>query len=532
MGLCYLLTLYCAIRAAASPVSWRWDAAAVAACAAGMASKEVMVSAPLIVLLYDRVFLFPSLAEALVRRKGLYAGLAATWLLLLVLVVPSLTRSGSAGWGQGVSSWEYLLTQAGAIVRYLRLFIWPDPLVLDYGTAVVRQPSEIVPQALLVLLLLGATTWSWRRYAWAAFLGTWFFAVLAPSSSIVPILTQTAAEHRMYLPLAPLVTLAVVGGYLAWLRIVQPSAGAAGLLRARGGPAMAVASVALLLAVRTHSRNHDYRTQFAAWEATLRDWPSNQRPRLAMADRLMATGDVPRAIQKYTEALQRAPRDAAIYNSRGVACQKLGQYESAVADHTRAIELDPDWLAYNNRGVAHRYLGRFPEALEDHTKAIQLNPQSAQVWYSRGVVRRLAGQSDLALTDFTRAIELQPEMAEALHDRGALNQTAGNLEAALSDYTKALEVAPQNPLPWVNRGGLNQQLGRLQAAVDDYSRALALDPRDGPTYLSRAVCYLALERPELARSDLMAAQRLGISPDPAIISQLQNALQSRTGGTQ
>jgi hypothetical protein len=94
MALCYLATLYCAIRAHAHPDRWGWRAAAIAACAAGMASKESMVTAPLMVLVYDRVFLYPSLGAAIRERRALYIGLAATWAVLAALMLGQPRTSG------------------------------------------------------------------------------------------------------------------------------------------------------------------------------------------------------------------------------------------------------------------------------------------------------------------------------------------------------------------------------------------------------------------------------------------------------
>ena len=72
---------------------------------------------------------------------------------------------------------------------------------------------EIVPY-FTVLALLGLATavalWRWPKFG---FLGACFFFILAPASSIVPVATQTAAEHRMYLPLAAVLILLVVGGH-------------------------------------------------------------------------------------------------------------------------------------------------------------------------------------------------------------------------------------------------------------------------------------------------------------------------------
>jgi hypothetical protein len=84
------------------------------------------------VLLYDRVFAAVSFKQALRDRRWLYLGLAATWILLAVLVAPG-PRWRSAGFSSGVTPWTYLLNQPGLILTYLKLVLWPAPLVLDYG---------------------------------------------------------------------------------------------------------------------------------------------------------------------------------------------------------------------------------------------------------------------------------------------------------------------------------------------------------------------------------------------------------------
>src|SRR5262249_11699858 len=131
MALFYLLTLYAAAWAsnvrpksdAAGNMAWvtrTWSGIAIVACALGMGSKESMVTAPVMVVLYDRVFVFDSMKKAVRARWPLYAGLAATW-IVLVAVNWSGSRIHSAGFSTGVSVWTYLLNQSAMIVRYLRL---------------------------------------------------------------------------------------------------------------------------------------------------------------------------------------------------------------------------------------------------------------------------------------------------------------------------------------------------------------------------------------------------------------------------
>src|ERR1035441_9461592 len=167
MGLFYLLTLYCFVRGAEaggeeaillrqgyggqggqnpeaiqplstslSTLSSRlWFVASVFSCLLGMATKEVMVSAPLIVLLYDRTFMAGTFGAAWRRRRGWYLGLFCTWLVLgFTVVCMGGSRGQAAGFGLRVTPWAYALTQCRAIVLYLKLVVWLHPLVFGYVT--------------------------------------------------------------------------------------------------------------------------------------------------------------------------------------------------------------------------------------------------------------------------------------------------------------------------------------------------------------------------------------------------------------
>ena len=216
MGLFYLLTLYCVVRGATSSRSAPWYACAVLACALGMGSKPVMITAPIVVLLFDRAFLAGSFADVFRSRWRLYAGLAVTWGVLLgtgivaVMLDVSPQRPTTAGFGyEGATPLTYLLTQAGVLEHYLKLCFWPRPLCLDYAWPLASTAGAIVGPVLLIGGLFAASVFAWRRYPWLGFLGLAFFAVLAPTSSIVPF-AHASFEHRMYLPLAAIVLIAVV----------------------------------------------------------------------------------------------------------------------------------------------------------------------------------------------------------------------------------------------------------------------------------------------------------------------------------
>ena len=193
MGLFYLLTLYCAIRALGSDSPDRWHAAAVVSCLLGAGCKESIVTAPVIVVLYDRMFVFDSMKDALRARTGLYIGL---WLSWVELAAVATSRNKTVGFSSGVSAWTYLLNQTQMISQYLKLTIWPHALVIDYGVPRPYGLMDVLPQALLVVTLLIVTGIALVRSPMAGFLGAWFFITLAPTSSFIPIVSEVGAERR------------------------------------------------------------------------------------------------------------------------------------------------------------------------------------------------------------------------------------------------------------------------------------------------------------------------------------------------
>ena len=232
MGLFYLLTLYCFVRSVESAAPARWQVLSIGAGLLGVLSKEMIVTAPVMVLLYDRTFVAGSFLEAWRRRWRYYLGLASLWVLLVPLLAGVHQRS--AGFELGVTWWRYALTSCRSVALYLKLAVWPHPLVLDYGPDIVQHAGEVLPYLLVLAVLVAGTLVAlWRRPV-LGFAGAWVFVILAPTSSVVPLAGQPTAEHRMYLPLAAMIGLGVVGAACA-AGATQP----ARVCRRGGGPGLA-----------------------------------------------------------------------------------------------------------------------------------------------------------------------------------------------------------------------------------------------------------------------------------------------------
>lgn len=119
-------------------------------------------------------------------------------------------------------------------------------------------------------------------------------------------------------------------------------------------------------------------------------------------------GDYDGAIADYGRAIELAPKFSAAYNNRGIAKKDKGDLDAAITDYDRAIEIDPrDSLAYNNRGVAKNAKGDLDGAIADYDRAIELNPKDATAYKNRGNAKRIKGDGTGASEDFALARKLQ-----------------------------------------------------------------------------------------------------------------------------
>ncbi len=99
-----------------------------------------------------------------------------------------------------------------------------------------------------------------------------------------------------------------------------------------------------------------------------------------------------------------APNDADAYNNRGFAYYLKQEYDRAITDYNKAIELDPKYaMAYNNRGIAY-FLKKEPDkSIADYSKAIEINPKYADAYNNRGVAYYLKKEYDKAWEDVYKA---------------------------------------------------------------------------------------------------------------------------------
>lgn len=468
-----LLTLYCVIAAADSR-RWYWTAGAVASCGLAMAGKETAAVTPLLVLLYDRLFLAGSWRGALRRRGRLYAGLAAAGGGLGLLILTGGRLGGTVG-AAHADRRAYLAAQPAYALRYLRLAVWPDDLVFDYGDdpGVTPYPAAVAVPA--VLAAAAATGFALRYCPLLGFAGVWVFAQLAPSSSVVPVTTQVGAEHRFYLALAALAVPAVVFAYLGLVRALPRRT-------ALWAAAVGLAATVAALVVATRERNAAYTSPAAIWGDTARKFPANPRT----------------------------------WHNLSVALDDAGDLAGAVGAIDTALRLRPDAESFELRGYLYHRLGRLPEAEADYRRALAAGGDQPRLYVHLGRVSRALGKPEQAVAAYDRAIALDPRPAAVYFSRANVFLAGGRLEPAAADYSRAIERDPGFAGAYVNRAVCYSRLHRHPEAIADLSRALNLEPRRPDLLNGRARLYLATGEYALAGADLDRVVREGWRPDPEV----------------
>jgi tetratricopeptide (TPR) repeat protein len=463
MGLFYLLTLYFFARGAQTGEEGGglvWYSFSILACVAGTATKEVIVTAPLLVFLYDRTFIAGSFAGAWRRHWPIHSALAASLFLLGWLMIGIQSR------GVGFS-WAYGVVECRVVVKYLLLSFWPHPLVFDYGKFAAASLSQVWPFALVLASLLSLALFALRRCPPLGFAACWFFLILAPTSSILSILESPMAENRLYLPLAAVASLVVLGAFAL-----------------AGRRCLAVLGLAAAgLALAAAHRNQVYSSDRALWADTVAKVPSNVRALNNLACIVLVSENRTQdAIAGFEEALRLRPDFTEAHNNLARALTNVpGRLNEAIAQCEEALREYPDYAeAHCTLGFAlAKVPGRLNDAIAQYREAIRLKPNLVEAhenlgnaWYS------MPGRLDDAIGEYRAVLRLKPDSAEAHFNLGsAWSGQPGRQNDAIAEFEAALTLKADYAEARVNLGNLWMRVPeRLNEAIAQYEAAVRLDP--------------------------------------------------------
>lgn len=421
MGMFFLMTLYFFARAvAAKRPRLNYDLS-ILACILGMGSKPVMAGAPILILLYDYMFVASSFGQILRVRWKFYIAICGSWAILFLLQMVAAGDATTVGRGllADFSSRDYLFAQFAIILHYLKLVVLPDQLCLDYNwqLTAVNMRQVILPGLALAVLALGSIRALICRRP-AGYLGAWFFIILAPTSSILP-LNDLAFEHRMYLPLAAPLAMLVFVGHSMTSRLRNPTFVRYSI----------VIAAALALSMMSVARNEDYRSEERMWRDVLQKRPDNVRVRVNLATHLRdmhryaeaaqharhILASIPRPVVPHAEGVERYGEFVYLAyghseNILGIDALERGDQDSAFIHFDNAIAALPGYIApYANKALAFERKGDYGKVEKLWKQALVISPLNANALNALADISRKRGDFIEAKSYLERVVTAEPD---------------------------------------------------------------------------------------------------------------------------
>jgi Flp pilus assembly protein TadD len=331
---------------------------------------------------------------------------------------------------------------------------------------------------IIALITVGTATALIYRPA-VGFLGAWFCLILAPTSSVIPILTEVGAERRMYLPLAAVVVLVVSCGWI-WLRR-RPSA----------VPALLLVVVAGSLGVTSARRNIDFRNDEVLWRTVVERRP-HWRAHSNLGEALQRAGRRSEAIEQHREALRLNPEaPEALYNL-ALDLERNGELDESIGLYGKYLRLHPDDAsAHNQLGIALAKRGSIEDATAEYREALRLDPEFLEAHRNLGTILLQQEKPGEAAEHFERILAVHPDDANGHNSLGVTLAMQNKVDEAAIRYARAVQIDPGNVDARMNLGRVLLLMGRTTEAAEHFREAVRLKPE-----LRAAVADLMSRVPE------------------------------------
>ncbi|MBF0537275.1 MAG: tetratricopeptide repeat protein [Nitrospirae bacterium] len=408
-------------------------AVSIIAAICAMRTKEISFTLPVMIVAVDFLFFTGD-----VKKRLIYLVPILLTILVIPLTILTAGNSFNLATSEGISRWDYLLTQFRVIVTYIRLLCLPVAQNLDYDYPVYRSLSEpaVALSLLFLLAIIGLAVYLYyisfkeergkrhRTGRLVAFGIAWFFVTISVESSIVPI-EDVIFEHRVYLPgIGFFIVLGAVTG-MFWIH----RAGVNDHLQWRGRRMVllsVIACVVLVLSVAAYHRNGVWRDNLTLWK----------------------------------DAVEKSPKKARPHNNLGMYYERQGDMHEAIEHYKTATVLKPDYVVahmnlgrvYAMQGLTTEYLNEVQMALKSYDEILK-DPRAAKrhkvdavdvagMHYAIGGKLARQGIYDKAAAELQAAIRLNPNLVEAYVDMGNIYAITGNIAEAINQYQMALQINP------------------------------------------------------------------------------------------
>jgi tetratricopeptide (TPR) repeat protein len=343
----------------------------------------------------------------------------------------------------GVRPARHIMTQWSAYLYYLRLFLWPNALVVDrFDYPIVTSFWE--PQAwasLLALVVLGTLAWRARRRAPALTLAAlWYAIALVAEPAVLPA-AGPVNEPRAYLAMLGLSAAATTGLWTLGGVVARR-------LRAPAPWVFAVLATFVVtgLGAATVGRNETWRDDYTLWLDAVRKAPLNGRAWAHAGRAALAQGKYAEARTLLETGRRLAPCYAYTLMDLSVLEWRTGDPRASLRWAEESVRCNPDMaLPHFHRGGALERIGRHDEALEAYRRTTELDPRHPSAWFRQGHLLEQRGDWVGAAAAYDRVIAIDPQLTDAGMAAGVIHHHhLGNPAAALERYRTVLAVKPDH----------------------------------------------------------------------------------------
>lgn len=215
-------------------------------------------------------------------------------------------------------------------------------------------------------------------------------------------------------------------------------------------------------------------------------------PLIELAKTEMDLNKYSQAEEHFTRAIALHPEEAEYYFNRGALYSRQDLHEKALADHLKALSIDPkDANMHNWCAEDYRYLGDHQKAVQEYARAIELAPEDSYAYGARAWVYHRLGRYEEELQDLNQELRLDPNDGSNYALRGDCHEKLGQHDSALRDYNAAIGLAGHKERIWDTVGG-----SKFDKSLKVYA------------YEKRAKVFDALGRPDQSAADIKIARRI------------------------
>ncbi|MBI4950274.1 MAG: tetratricopeptide repeat protein [Deltaproteobacteria bacterium] len=392
-----------------------------------MRTKEISFTLPFAVMLFEATLFGRGDAMARIKMMVPFA------VTLLIIPLYFALHKAEAGMGisdsivtlqkmelEGLSRYEYAITQFRVIVKYLRLLALPYGQNLLYEMKTYKSffaPGVVSSFVFLLSVFIFSVLTLVRSLKNAGAYGIlfsigvlWFFLTLSIESSIIPI-RDVIFEHRLYLP--------SVGAFIAFFSAFFYFLGRKG--EGRAAPLILVFLIALPLGVIAHRRNEVWKDAFSLWSDVVEKSPESPLGRLNLGAAYYKKGLVKEAEGEFMESIRLDPSFNSARMNLAALYQETGRLDEAIAGFREALRRDPlNARALYNAGLTYGAKGLPGEAVIYYLAALKADPGYAEVYYALGDAYMGLDRPMDAVESYSLFIKKAPDQYRSYKDSAAI----------------------------------------------------------------------------------------------------------------